>query len=192
MSVLAQSSARRSIEAPAAGFTLIEVLLALAIFSIGLLAIAGMQTSSVNKNTSARMSTMAVEYGADYMERLLGLGTAVNLARDNVDNDGDGETDEKDEGLGYPQLADGGPHEPEDFAGVDYDGDGVDDIIAHQSFGEIFDLSWTVADAGSGSAAFDPGGALDEEGAAKLITLTVRWGRGGDKQVVLRGIKTTA
>ena len=89
---------------PVAGFTLIEVLLALAIFSIGLLAVASMQISSVTKNTSSRLNTMAVEYASDYMERLLGLGMDSDIIGNGMDDDLDGTIDDDDEVLGYPHL----------------------------------------------------------------------------------------
>lgn len=55
------------------GFTLLEVLFALAVFAIGILAVAGMQIRSVNLNTAARMQTEATVVAADWMERLAGL-----------------------------------------------------------------------------------------------------------------------
>ena len=39
------------------GFTLIEVLIAMAIFSIGILAVGAMQISSTNSNAGARIQT---------------------------------------------------------------------------------------------------------------------------------------
>jgi type IV pilus assembly protein PilV len=55
------------------GFTLIEVLMALAIFAIGILAIAGLQIRSINMNTSARMQSEATTVAVDIMERLMSL-----------------------------------------------------------------------------------------------------------------------
>ncbi len=52
------------------GFTLLEVLFALAIFSIGILAIAGLQISSINGNSSARMQTEATTLAVDRLEQL--------------------------------------------------------------------------------------------------------------------------
>ena len=54
-----------------AGFTLIEVLLAIAIFSIGILAVGSMQISAVNNNASARMRTEATLHAAEKMETLM-------------------------------------------------------------------------------------------------------------------------
>ncbi len=55
------------------GFTLIEVLMALAIFAIGILAIASLQIRSINMNAAARMQSEATIVAVDVMERLMGL-----------------------------------------------------------------------------------------------------------------------
>lgn len=55
------------------GFTLIEVLISLAIFSIGILAIAGLQINSINGNSSARMQTEATTLAVERLERLISL-----------------------------------------------------------------------------------------------------------------------
>jgi prepilin-type N-terminal cleavage/methylation domain-containing protein len=55
------------------GFTLIEVLIAMAIFAIGILAIAGLQIRSINLNASSRMQSEATIVAIDVMERLARL-----------------------------------------------------------------------------------------------------------------------
>ena len=55
------------------GFTLLEALFALAIFSIGILAIAGIQISSINGNSAARMQTEATTHAVERLERLSAL-----------------------------------------------------------------------------------------------------------------------
>ena len=55
------------------GFTLVEVLIAIAIFSIGFLAIAAMQITSVSGNSSARRVTEATLLAETQLERLLEL-----------------------------------------------------------------------------------------------------------------------
>ena len=52
------------------GFTLIEVLIALAIFSIGILAVASMQIQSINLNASAQMQSEATTLAVEWLERL--------------------------------------------------------------------------------------------------------------------------
>ena len=53
------------------GFTLIEILIALAIFSIGILGVASMQIYSINYNTNARKLTEATTLGVNTMETLM-------------------------------------------------------------------------------------------------------------------------
>ncbi len=55
------------------GFTLLEVLIAISIFSIGILGIASMQITAINGNASARMRTEAATWAADRAERLMAL-----------------------------------------------------------------------------------------------------------------------
>lgn len=53
------------------GFTLMEVLIAIAIFSIGILGVASLQISSVNYNSYARKVTEATTLGVETMENLM-------------------------------------------------------------------------------------------------------------------------
>lgn len=53
------------------GFTLIEVLIAVAIFSIGILAVGSMQIGSTGRNTGARISTEASIWSRDQVESLM-------------------------------------------------------------------------------------------------------------------------
>jgi prepilin-type N-terminal cleavage/methylation domain-containing protein len=55
------------------GFTLLEVMIALAVFAIGILAVSAMQINSINVNAGARMQTEATSVATDAMERLLAL-----------------------------------------------------------------------------------------------------------------------
>ncbi|MBW1957444.1 MAG: prepilin-type N-terminal cleavage/methylation domain-containing protein [Deltaproteobacteria bacterium] len=55
------------------GFTLLEVIIAISIFSIGLLAIAAMQTSAIRVNSSAAKITELNTWGMDKLEELMGL-----------------------------------------------------------------------------------------------------------------------
>ena len=73
------NSNRLTITVPTAntdGFTLIEVLIAMAIFLIGFLAVGAMQISAVNSNANARMRTEATMIAAQHAERLLALDFA--------------------------------------------------------------------------------------------------------------------
>ena len=53
------------------GFTLIEILIAMAIFSIGILAVGNMQLGSTNGNTSARIRTESSVWAQDTIETLM-------------------------------------------------------------------------------------------------------------------------
>lgn len=52
------------------GFTIVEVMIAMAIFFIGFLAVAQMQMKSVSGNASARIQTEATAAAVDRLERL--------------------------------------------------------------------------------------------------------------------------
>ena len=53
------------------GFTLIEILIAMAIFSIGILAVGSMQLRSTGGNTNARIGTEASVWAQDRVETLM-------------------------------------------------------------------------------------------------------------------------
>lgn len=60
------------------GFTLIEVLVALIVLSIGLLGIAGLQASSMRSNYSAYLRSQAAVMAYDIMDRMRANRAAVN------------------------------------------------------------------------------------------------------------------
>ena len=62
------------------GFSLLEVVVALGIFSIGILAIAGLQITATSGNAKARFQTEAAALAQDVVERLL----ALDYIRDEV------------------------------------------------------------------------------------------------------------
>ena len=55
------------------GMTLLEVVIALAIFSIGIMAVASLQVSSTNGDTRARLATEAATVAHDQAEKLLSM-----------------------------------------------------------------------------------------------------------------------
>jgi type IV pilus assembly protein PilV len=55
------------------GFTLIEVLIAITIFAVGLLAVAAMQTSAIKMNSTAGKLTNLSTWGMDKIEELSAL-----------------------------------------------------------------------------------------------------------------------
>jgi type IV pilus assembly protein PilV len=58
---------------PTAGFTLLEVIIAIAILSFGLLAVASMQMGAINGNSLAYKLTERTTLAQDTMEALMGL-----------------------------------------------------------------------------------------------------------------------
>lgn len=70
-----------------AGFTIIEVMIGILIFSIGVLSIFGMQMSGIRGNTTARHYTETATIGVDKIEELIAL---PYTHPDLNDTDGDG------------------------------------------------------------------------------------------------------
>ncbi|MCF8035354.1 MAG: prepilin-type N-terminal cleavage/methylation domain-containing protein [Desulfobacteraceae bacterium] len=75
------------------GFTMIEVLVALAIFAIGMLGISAMQIQSTSANTTARISTEQTAFAGDLMEKLTSVsyddlpdGSNVDLTPTQINN----------------------------------------------------------------------------------------------------------
>lgn len=94
------------------GFTLIEILIAMAIFAIGILAIGAIQITATKTNAIARDVTDKSNIAKDLMEHLMTLSyndpalttgehslSSGNLSQDNdgIDNDNDGRVDEDEE-----------------------------------------------------------------------------------------------
>jgi type IV pilus assembly protein PilV len=55
------------------GFTMIEILIAISIFAIGMLAVASMQISGIHGNARAQTLTGASTWASDQVETLLGM-----------------------------------------------------------------------------------------------------------------------
>lgn len=64
---------RLRLSADRSGFTFVELLVVLAIFTIAVLAVAAMQVTSINTNASARMSGEASALAANQLEALMTL-----------------------------------------------------------------------------------------------------------------------
>lgn len=90
------------------GFTIIEVMIAVAILSVGMLAAWALQCSSTRGNTSSRNLTLSASCASDRLEQLIQLPYAhADLAAgtttptqdaDGIDNNFNGEIDEPGEG----------------------------------------------------------------------------------------------
>lgn len=55
------------------GFTLIEVMISIAVFSIGILSVMVMQTAGIKGNTTANTITAATIYGTDQLEQIYAM-----------------------------------------------------------------------------------------------------------------------
>ena len=115
------------------GFTLIEVLIGLVILAVGVMAIAGMQMTSVRGNFFSHYLTQAIYTGQDRLEFLDNLSYTSN------------------------ELLAGSHNDP-------------DTTIA----GIVFNRSYTVVDVVNG----------------KMITYTVRWNDGVNRNIVLSTIRS--
>jgi prepilin-type N-terminal cleavage/methylation domain-containing protein len=92
------------------GFTLLEVVIAMAVLTVGILALFTMQTTSVRGNAKADRLTTASTWNIDQVEQFIGMQYADTTL---LDNDGDGN--------GSTMGANGA-----DTAGVNF---GLDDIV---------------------------------------------------------------
>ena len=109
------------------GFTLVELLIALFIFAVGILGVATMQTTSIQGNSKGRRISEASNLAADRIEMFMSLDYDNPILDD---DDGDG-TDQDVDGDGVDD--DGGNFGLSDLnnpdGAEDSDGDGVNDIF---------------------------------------------------------------
>jgi len=105
------------------GFTLLEVIVAIAILTFGILAVASMQISSIRGNSFAGGVTEGTTWAGDQVERLMALPYDDPLLQD---TDGDG----------APGLND---------TGFDDDPDTQDDADQQATEGR-YTINWNVAD----------------------------------------------
>ena len=103
------------------GFTFIEVLLAIAVFSLGVLAAASSQTDAVYRTNAIRKAAEANECATDTMEKLFRLN------------------------FNHPDLA-AGTHTP-GGAFIDANGDGKDDMPVAPDYNSMFStIQWEADD----------------------------------------------
>ena len=113
------------------GFTLIEVLIALAIFSIGFMAMGALQTKSLIRTGEIGRKNLGTAFLTEQMEALKGMPFyAPN--DDGLNNDGDGDTDEFAED--WADLLDSNPSDDTDFEHARNSEDG------------LFTVHWRVVD----------------------------------------------
>jgi len=113
-----------------AGFTILEILIAISILAFGLLAVATMQTASIKGNSQAISITEGITLAQDKIEELIGLD--YNHP-DLSDTDGDGTNQDL-----LPSTSVGGD-------GVDDDGGnfGLDDTV--DGVGNVIADNWTTS-----------------------------------------------
>ena len=70
------------------GFTLVELLIALVIFAVGILGVATMQTTSIKGNSHARRISEATNVAADRIEQIMSLDYEHADLTDDTDNNG--------------------------------------------------------------------------------------------------------
>ena len=91
------------------GFTLIEVLIAITIFAVGLLAVAAMQTSAITVNSTAGQITTRMTWAQDKLEELMVLPYSDHLLEDLGDppsgTDSEGESHQETTSDGYYTIS---------------------------------------------------------------------------------------
>ena len=107
------------------GFTLIEVMIGMVIFAIGILSVAAMQTNAIRGNTSANKTTRAFTWCNDRIEFLKSLPY----------------TDAQLIAGAYPQTM---PASENDAIDNDYDG-----VIDEAGETGQVNLTWTITDVGN-------------------------------------------
>lgn len=123
------------------GFSIVEVMIGILIFSIGALAVAGMQVTGINTNMSARQYTETSTFGMDKIETLMFLPYNHPAL---TDSDGDG-AGGGDLGL-FDATAGTADHSESDPAGqyTIYWNIAEDDLIEHTKTVSVI-ITWNVA-----------------------------------------------
>ncbi len=137
------------------GFTLLEVIVAISILTVGLLAVASMQGSAIIANATATNITDATTFASDRLEKLASLGYNDT---DLEDTDGDGAAGLGDRGF------DGDP-----LTGTDAD----HGITRQNARGKTYSVYWNVAenDAREGTKTIQVIVAWKDHGKAKQLML---------------------
>ena len=128
------------------GFSLLEVLLGITVFMIGMLGVTALNISSLKSNTFSGNMSEATVIAADKLEEMLAID--YDDLVDGVDGDGGSNQDSDDDGLDDDDPAD------TDTAAKDGKVNfGLDDIEAEADYSEpgigkndIFDVYWNVAE----------------------------------------------
>lgn len=149
------------------GFTLIEILIAITVFAIGILAVGKMQITAIQGNSRANYLTEAATIAQSKMEELISLDYNDSLLDDD-DSDGTNQ-DADDDG-----IDDGG----NDFGLNDNTVGNADGNEQYQALGNLqYNIFWNIA--------------LDEPTTdTKIIKVIVTWTHGGlTRNVSLEAVK---
>jgi len=107
-----------------AGFSLVELLVAVAIFTIGILSVNAMQITSINGNSTANRVSRSTNWASDKIERLISLDyddAALNdTDGDGTNQDGDGDGVDDDDGNGVNTDLDNNGIDDDDDYGLDH------------------------------------------------------------------------
>ncbi|MBI5559140.1 MAG: prepilin-type N-terminal cleavage/methylation domain-containing protein [Deltaproteobacteria bacterium] len=131
-----------------AGFTLIEVLIAVAILTIGILAVNAMQIAAISGNSSAHHTTESTSWAADRVETLLTLNYDDSALNDDDGDgtiqDGDGDGVDDDDGNGVNTDVDNNDIDDDDNFGLDHMSPAMADGTDASPDG-IYTIFWNVA-----------------------------------------------
>jgi hypothetical protein len=143
------------------GFSLLEVLLGITVFMIGMLGVTALNISSLKSNTFSGNMSEAVVIAGDKIEELMASDFAVDL----IDTDGDGTgQDEDDDGLDDDDPSDAATDiDGKPNFGLDDTGADADDSDTNVGKNGIYTVYWNVAIA-------EP---LDER--TKTVNVIVQW-----------------
>ncbi len=121
-----------------AGYTLVEILIAITILAFGILAVATMQATSIKGNSQAIGITEGITLAQDKIEEFIGLDYNHADISD-IDNDGTAQDTAPDDG----DDDDGGNFGLDDTTGAG--AAAADHTDSYDSHGRTYDIYWNVA-----------------------------------------------
>lgn len=130
------------------GFTLIEILVAVAIFTAGILAVNAMQIASMKGNTKAMVVTESTKWAVDRVETLLGQDfddpMLADTDGDGTNQDGDNDGVDDDDGVDSGADADNNDIDDDDNFGLDHASAAMADGNATSPDGD-YTIFWNIA-----------------------------------------------
>ncbi len=153
------------------GFTLIEIMLAIIILSIGLLAAAHMQVSAIDANAMSSETTIALNLAEDLMEDLLERKKDPSNELDDVTAANNG-----------LNIGNFGGNQLDSLTIIDHAQNNLDaaGVINGQAIGPSFRRIWNIADSPAGFAELND---------TKVICVIVTW-NGDNQRVRLLGVRS--